>query len=94
MRFNGFAASLALALYPDDELAEGGWTREQLLEMNASFTARLEEMFRLGLERRESAAAQVRLPTNSARFIAPLCPAVQEGLLRSAENALAFVARR
>jgi hypothetical protein len=87
MRLNGYL------LEPGDEL-DGFWPREQLLKMNARFTSALEQAFELGLESRESARQQVRLPTNSARFVAPLCPAVQEGLLRSAENALAFVARR
>jgi hypothetical protein len=89
MRLNGFS----LARYePGDEL-EGGWSREQLVEMDTLFIARVEEAFACGLENRASAAAQVRLPTNSARFVAPLCPATQDGLFRSAENALVFVAR-
>jgi hypothetical protein len=86
-------AALTLALYPDDGL-DGAWTREQLLDMDSRFAAALERAFELGLESRASAAAQVRLPTNSIRFVAPLCPVVQDGLLRSAESALCFVARR
>jgi hypothetical protein len=76
MRLNGYL------LEPGDEL-DGFWPREQLLKMNARFTSALEQAFELGLESRESARQQVRLPTNSARFVAPLCPATQEGLFRS-----------
>jgi len=59
--------------------------------MGARFAAALERAFELGLESRTSAAAQVRLPTNSARFVPPPCP---DSLLRSAaSDALVFVAR-
>jgi len=87
MRLNGFS----LARYePGDEL-QGGWPRDQLLEMDNRFVAALEQAFRLGLESRESAAAQVKLPTNSIRFVPPPPP---DGLLRSAaSDATVFVAR-
>jgi hypothetical protein len=72
----------------------GGWTREQLIEMDSRFVAALEQAFACGLESRESARQQVKLPTNSIRFSAPLCPATQDGLWRSAaSDAAVFVAR-
>src|SRR5262249_8327555 len=78
-------AAIAHLLYdPNDEL-DGIWSREQLLKMDGDFAAALERAFELGLESRASAAAQINLPTNSGpRFSAPLCPATQDGLFRSA----------
>ena len=61
------------ALLNSDEERWGKWSREELESMNARFAARLEEAFRLGLEHRTSAAAQVRLPTNSIRFSEHTC---------------------
>src|SRR5262245_20018792 len=43
-----------------DEL-DGGWPREQLLEMDGRFTARVEAAFQAGLESRVAAAATVRV---------------------------------
>ena len=84
-------AALALALYPDDERS-GLWSRDELEQMYAAFVAALERAFELGLESRASAAAQVRVCASlRPRFVAPPCP---DGLLRSAESALAFVMRR
>jgi hypothetical protein len=79
---------------PGDEAQT--WTKEELVEMNARFTDRLEQAIALGLESRASAANQVRLPaTSGAVQMTPLCPAVWEGLLRSAAaSALVMVARR
>jgi hypothetical protein len=89
-------AALYALLDPEpDNAPEGGWTREQLLDMHERFVTALERAFELGLEHRASAAAQVALPASPGpRWSSPLCPAVSSGLLRSAENALAFVARR
>ena len=87
MRLNGYS------LEPGDEL-DGLWTREQLLEMDMRFTAALEQAFACGLESRESARREVKLPASAGpRFVAPLCPAVSSGLLRSAAaSAVVFVA--
>ena len=84
-------AALTLALYPDDGL-DGAWTREQLLDMDSRFAAALERAFELGLERRASAAAQVKLPASRGpRFVASPCP---DGLLHSiAADTLVFVCR-
>ena len=78
---------------PGDE-QNGGWSREQLETMNARFTERLEEAFRLGLERRESATGQVKLrPSTGPRWVTPLTREIQEGLWRSsATDALMFIA--
>ena len=78
---------------PEDELET--WTKEQLVEMNARFTDRLEEAFRLGLESRESAASQVKLAAGSGpRWTTPLTREIQEGLWRSsAASALVMVVR-
>jgi hypothetical protein len=78
---------------PGDECET--WTREQLLEMNASFAAALEHAFELGLESRASAAGQVKLPVSlGPRWATPLTREIQEGLWRSsAANALVFIAR-
>jgi hypothetical protein len=95
MRLNGFAASLALTLYPDDE-RWGQWSQDELETMNTRFVAAMETAFQSGQEHRESAAAQVKLPVNSGpRFVAPLCPATSSGLFRSvAPDTLVFVTRR
>ena len=70
------------------------WTREQLVEMNARFVDRLEQAFELGLESRESAAGQVKLPVSlGPRWVTPLTREIQEGLWRSsATDALMFIA--
>jgi len=47
---------LPLLYDPDDGLC-GCWTREQLLEMDARFTAALEAAFQSGLENRALASA-------------------------------------
>ena len=82
-------------LYEAGDERDGPWSREQLEEMNARFTERLEEAFRLGLESRASAANQVKLPASTGpRRVTPLPREIQEGLWRSsAANALVFVAR-
>ena len=90
MRFNGHSHFAD----PADE-RDGPWTREQLIEMDARFAERLEEAFRLGLERRESAAGQVKLPVSlGPRWTTPLTREIQEGLWRSsAASALVMVVR-
>src|SRR5262249_32432716 len=71
-------------LYEAEDELDGLWSRERLIEMNARFTERLEEAFRLGLESRESAAGQVKLPGSlGPRWVTPLTREIQEGLLRS-----------
>jgi hypothetical protein len=76
----------------EDEL-DGLWSRERLIEMNARFTERLEEAFRLGLENRKSAAGQVKLPVSPGpRWATPLTREIQEGLWRSSASVV-FVAR-
>ena len=77
-------------LFIDDHCADlgdpefGTWSRETLEAMNARFAERLEEAFRLGLERRESAANQVRFPVSPGpRWVTPLPREIQEGLWRS-----------
>jgi hypothetical protein len=79
---------------PADEL-DGNWPYEQLVEMNARFAAAMEQAFELGLERRESAAGQVKLPAGlGPRWSTPLCATVLDGLLRSAAGGgTVFVAR-
>jgi hypothetical protein len=79
---------------PEDE-QNGPWSREQLIEMNARFTERLEETFRLGLESRTSAAGQVKLRASTGpRFVTALCQATCDGLFRSAAtDSTVFVAR-
>jgi len=88
-------APFAHALYEPNDERHGEWSREELEAMNAAFAARLEEAFRLGLESRESAAGQVKLPASlGPRWTTPLTREIQEGLWRSsAANALVFVAR-
>jgi hypothetical protein len=82
------------ALLNSEDDRYGQWSREELEAMNARFAAALEQAFACGAESRESARRQVKLPTNSARFIAPLCPRVLEGLLRSpAADTLVFIAK-
>jgi hypothetical protein len=69
---------------PDDE-RHGEWSREQLLEMDTRFAMALEQAFELGLESRESARREVKLPASPGpRWAIPLCSAVRDGLLRSA----------
>jgi len=82
-------------MYEAADDRDGPWSREQLIEMNARFTERLEEAFRLGLESRESAAGQVKLPASlGPRRVTPLTREIQEGLWRSsAANALVFITR-
>jgi hypothetical protein len=86
---------MRLGVYePDDEL-DGAWSREQLEAMNARFADQLERAFVLGLESRESAAGQVKLPVSlGPRFVTALCQATCDGLFRSAAtDATVFVAR-
>ena len=82
-------------LYEAEDELDGLWSRERLIEMNARFTERLEEAFRLGLENRKSAAGQVKLPVGlGPRWVTPLTREIQEGLWRSsAANALVFITR-
>jgi hypothetical protein len=79
-------------LYEPDDEPDGGWTREQLLEMDARFVAAVEQAFPLGQEHQTSAASQVTLPASSGpRRSTPLTREIQEGLWRSAAaNALVF----
>ena len=87
-------------LFIDDRCADlgdpelGTWSREALETMNTRFAERLEEAFRLGLERRESATGQVKLrPSTGPRWVTPLTREIQEGLWRSsATDALMFIA--
>jgi len=90
MQFNGCSHFAD----PADERI-GSWTREELETMNAHFAERLEEAFRLGLERRASAASQVKLPASlGPRWTTPLTREIQEGLWRSsAASALVMVVR-
>lgn len=91
MRINGYFLARC---EPGDERC-GQWSREELEAQNARFAAALEQAFELGLESRTSAANQVKVKMNGGpRFVAPLCPATQDGLFRSAENALVVVTRR
>ena len=81
-------------LYEPGDEQNGGWTREQLEAMNARFSERLERAFAWGLEHRESARREVKLPAGLPRWTTPLTREIQEGLWRSsAANALVFVAR-
>jgi len=91
MRFNGHSHLAD----PNEDLDEGTWSRERLIEMNARFAERLEEAFRLGLERRASAAGQVKLPAGTGpRWVTPLTREIQEGLWRSsAASALVMMTR-
>jgi len=79
----------------DDPGLDGTWSREAFEAMNARFAERLEQAFALGLERRESAAGQVKLPvTPGARWVTPLTREIQEGLWRSsAASALVMMTR-
>jgi hypothetical protein len=87
------AALYALLDSEDDRY--GQWSREELEAMNARFVAAMERAFACGLESRESARREVKLPASPGpRFIAPLCPMIRDGLLRSAAAcAVVFVAR-
>jgi hypothetical protein len=53
---NGGSLLVRAPSKPGDEL-QGGWTREQLLRMDADFVAAVEAAIRLGLENRASASA-------------------------------------
>ena len=87
------AAAIHALLNPDEEPLDGIWPREQLLQMDAQFSAALERAFASGAESRESARREVKLPASAGpRWSTPLCPAVASGLLRSAAE-LVFVAR-
>jgi hypothetical protein len=88
-------AALALALHDPTDERHGEWSREELEAMNEKFTAALEQAFACGLESREAARREVKLPaTLGPRQSTPLCPVVRDGLLRSAaSSALVFVAR-
>jgi hypothetical protein len=79
---------------PGDE-QNGGWTRDQLVEMNKRFADQLEQAFACGLESRESAAGQVKLSVSLApRFVMPICQTAWDALLRSpASDSTVFVAR-
>jgi len=73
-----------LARAPYD-LENGTWTSEQLIEMDMRFVAALERAFELGLESRESARREVKLPaTRTVRLSTPL--PLEIGLLRSAAS--------
>jgi hypothetical protein len=61
-------------LYEPGDEQNGGWSREQLEIMNARFTERLEEAFRLGLESRTSTAGQVKFPTSPIMKAAAAAP--------------------
>ena len=77
---------------PGDECET--WTREQLVEMNARFVDRLEQAFELGLESRESAAGQVKLPVSlGPRWVTPLTREIQEALWRSSAASIVMAAR-
>ena len=80
---------------PNENLAEGPWTRERLIEMNAAFAAALNRAFTAGAENPASAASQVKLPASPGpRWVTPLPQEIQDGLWRSsAANALVFVTR-
>jgi hypothetical protein len=83
-------AALYALLDPDDE-RYGEWSQEQLVEMNARFVAALEQAFACGLESRQSARREVKLPASAGpRWSTPLCPIVRDRLLRSASD-LVFV---
>jgi hypothetical protein len=80
--------------FNDTDTEHGAWTQEQLIEMNARFAMALEQAFELGLESRESAQREVKLPASRPRWSTPLCSTVLDGLLRSAAGAsVVFVAR-
>jgi len=92
MRLNGHNHCL-YALLPEDE--QETWTREQLEQMDAAFTAALEQAFACGLESRASAAGQIKLkPSLGPRWATPLTREIQEGLWRSsASDTTCFIAR-
>jgi len=82
MRFDG---NLARTPYDLETEPDGAWTREQLEAMDAHFTAALEAAFAAGLESRESARREVKLPVSPGpRWSTPLHPEI--GLLQSAAN--------
>jgi hypothetical protein len=72
----------------------GPWSREALETMNARFSERLEEAFRLGLESRASAANEVKLrPSSGPRWSTPLTREIQEALWRSSAASVVMAAR-
>jgi hypothetical protein len=79
---------------PGDDFV-GTWSYDQLIDMNQKFAAALEAAFAQGLERRISAANQVKLPTTPGpRFVSPICQAAWNALLRSpTSDSTVFVAR-
>ena len=84
-------AAIAHLLHDPDDGRYGGWSQEELEQMNALFIARMEAAFASGLESPASARQQMKLPTNSARFVSPPPP---DGLLRSpSSREVVFVAR-
>jgi hypothetical protein len=79
---------------PNENLAEGPWAKEQLVEMNAAFAAALNRAFSAGAENPASAAGQVKLPISRPRWTTPLTREIAEGLWRSsAASALVMVVR-
>jgi hypothetical protein len=76
--------------YFNDANAEyGAWTREELEAMDARFVAALERAFELGLESRESARREVKLPVSPGpRWSTTPCATAMDGLLRSAAAAV------
>ena len=80
---------------PNENPAEGPWTREQLEQMNAAFAVALNRAFSAGAENPASAASQVKLPASPGpRWSIPLTREISEGLWRSsAADAPVFVAR-
>ena len=70
------------------------WSREELEAMDARFTERLEEAFRLGLESRASAANEIKLrPSPGPRWVTPLTREIQEALWRSSAASIVMAAR-
>jgi len=68
---------------PEDK--QETWSREELERMDTHFVAALERAFELGLESRESARREVKLPaTRTVRLSTPL--PLEIGLLRSAAS--------
>jgi len=71
--------------FNDADAKHGTWTREELEAMNVRFVAALERAFELGLECRQSARHQIKLPASPGpRWSTPLLPEI--GLLRSAAS--------
>jgi hypothetical protein len=76
-------------------LEDETWTREELKQMNTRFATALERAFELGLESRESARREVKLPESPGpRWSTPPCAMAMDSLLQSAMgSATMFVAR-